>query len=88
MATFDERLDAEIARRSGGQAAPVDPIDAEIARRGQGGQPQAAASPSSFDPTMMMMEGMDAAEQTRQRSMGRHAGATGTVTGGHLADDA
>ena len=71
MATLDERLDAEIARRSGGQAAPVDPIDAEIARRGQGGHPtdQAPPSPSSFDPTMMMMEGMDAAEQHRQRQM-------------------
>ena len=51
MPTFDEMLDAEIARREAGQ----------------GGQPQ--ASPSSFDPTMMMMEGMDAAEQHRQRRM-------------------
>ena len=41
-------------------------LDAEIARR-EGGQAQ--ASPSSFDPTMMMMEGMDAAEQHRQRQM-------------------
>ena len=75
MATFDQRLDMEIARREGAQ--PQAPggfdseLDAEIARRGQGGHPadQAPPSPSSFDPTMMMVEGMDAAEQHRQRQM-------------------